>query len=130
MNRTHKRYIGDIGENVACNFLKKKGFSVVGRNYNKKWGEIDIITKKKKDIHFVEVKTISRNLNVSNRGDDEYRAEENVHPWKLKRLNRAIESYLEENNISDDVEWALDLVVVYLDLENKKAKVEYLDNIF
>ena len=138
MNRTHKRHVGDIGENVACNFLKKKGFSVVGRNYNKKWGEIDIITKKKKDIHFVEVKTISRNLDVPNffkhsvfdGKENEYRAEENVHPWKIKRLNRAIESYLEENNISDDVEWTLDLVVVYLDLENKKAKVEYLDNFF
>lgn len=139
MNRTQKRYVGDIGENVACNFLKKKGFSILGRNYNKKWGEIDIITKKKKDIHFIEVKTVSRNLDVTNfisnnvsddRKENEYRAEENVHPWKIKRLSRAIESYLEENNISDEVEWALDLVVVYLDLENKKAKVEYLDNIF
>lgn len=139
MNRTQKRYVGDIGENVACNFLKKEGFSIVGRNYNKKWGEIDIITKKKKDIHFIEVKTVSRNLDVHNfisndvsdgGEENEYRAEENVHPWKIKRLSRAIESYLEEKNISDDVDWALDLVVVYLDLENKKAKVEYLENIF
>jgi len=134
MNRTEKRFVGDIGENVACNFLRKKGFSITGRNYNKKWGEIDIISKKKKDIHFIEVKTISKNLDifeyVSDKNEEGYRAEENVHPWKLKRLNYAIDSYLEEKNISEEIEWTLDLIVVYLDLEHKKAKVEYLENIF
>ena len=25
-NRTEKRKLGDIGENVACDFLKKRGF--------------------------------------------------------------------------------------------------------
>ncbi|MBU3969068.1 YraN family protein [Patescibacteria group bacterium] len=148
MIKTFKRRVGDIGENVACRFLRSKKFKILERNYLKKWGEIDIIAKKKKDIHFIEVKTISRNLDVSdpvkscsaglsltefngvNKKDNEYRAEENVHPWKIKRLNRAIQSYLEENNISDDIDWTLDLVVVYLDLENKKAKVDFLDNIF
>ncbi|MFA5838871.1 MAG: YraN family protein [Candidatus Paceibacterota bacterium] len=129
MTKTPKRRTGDIGENVACRFLESKKFKILERNYLKKWGEIDIVSEKKNQIHFIEVKTISRNLNVLEK-DNEYRAEENVHPWKLKRLNRAIESYLEEKNISDDVEWTLDLIVVYLDLEGKKAKVEYLENIF
>ena len=130
MTKTPKRRTGNIGENVACRFLEGKKFKILERNYLKKWGEIDIVSKKENQIHFIEVKTISRNLGVSDERDNEYRAEENVHPWKIKRLNRAIESYLEEKNISDDTEWALDLVVVYLDIEGKKAKVEYLENIF
>ena len=130
MTKTPKRRTGDIGENVACRFLEGKKFKILERNYLKKWGEIDIVSEKENQIHFIEVKTVSRNLNVLNKKDDEYRAEENVHPWKLKRLSRAIGSYLEEKNISDDVEWTLDLVVVYLDIEGKKAKVEYLENIF
>lgn len=130
MTKTSKRRTGDIGENVACRFLEGKKFKILERNYLKKWGEIDIVSEKEKQIHFIEVKTISQNLNTPNVKDNEYRAEENVHLWKLKRLSRAIESYLEENNIPDDVEWTLDLVVVYLDLEGKKAKVDYLENIF
>ena len=146
MKLNQKQYIGQIGENVACKFLKKRGFKIVDRNYRKKWGEIDIVSLKDKEIHFVEVKTVSRDidLDVLNETDpkrfchsgtyevknDEYRAEENVHPWKIKRLNRAIESYLEEKKVSDDTNWTLDLVVVYLDLEGKKARVDYLENIF
>ena len=130
MKLTHKQYIGQIGESVASNFLKKQGHKVVTRNYWKKWGEIDIITQKDKVIHFVEVKTVSRDLDVLYQKDTEYKAEENVHPWKIQRLTRAIESYLAENNVSDETDWQLDLVVVLLDLDNKKAKIEMLENIF
>jgi len=47
---------GEIGENIAVKFLVKHGFSILGRNYTKKWGEIDIIAEKKGKIYFVEVK--------------------------------------------------------------------------
>ena len=130
MKLTRKQYVGQIGENVASRFLEKQGHKVVERNYWKKWGEIDIITLKDKKIYFIEVKTVSRNLSVLYQKDTEYRAEENVHPWKIQRLTRAIESYLAENNVSDETDWQLDLVVVLLDLDNKKAKVEILENIF
>ena len=58
-------------------------------------GGIDIVAKKARILHFVEVKTVSRDLagvyreNVSH-VTGEYWAEENVHPWKIKRLRRAI----------------------------------------
>ena len=58
-NRTNKRKIGDIGENIACMFLVKRGFKVIGRNYLKKWGEIDIIAEKQGILHFVEVKSVT-----------------------------------------------------------------------
>jgi Holliday junction resolvase-like predicted endonuclease len=57
--------VGKIGEDTAARFLVKQGFMIVERNYWKKYGEIDIVAKKKGVIHFVEVKTVSCELNKS-----------------------------------------------------------------
>ena len=113
---------GEIGENVAVKFLMKHGFSILDRNYTKKWGEIDIIAEKDNKLYFVEVKAVSR-LNLAVK-DNDYRAEDNMHPWKLKRLSRTIQTYLISHKVHEDKEWQFDLVVVYLDLKNKKAKIK------
>ena len=52
--------IGEIGENMAVKFLVKHGFSILDRNYTKKWGEIDIVAEKNNKLYFVEVKSVSR----------------------------------------------------------------------
>lgn len=56
---TAKRRTGDLGEDITAMFLVKHGFSIVERNYLRKWGEIDIIAQKGEILHFVEVKTVS-----------------------------------------------------------------------
>lgn len=137
--RTEKRKIGDIGENIACRFLVKRGFEIVEQNYSKKWGEIDIIARKAGKLHFVEVKSVTReNLkNVSPacpaRETDGYRPEDNLHPWKLKRLSRVIQTYLlgykGNREVSHETDWQFDVVVVYLDLKSLQAKVNYLEDI-
>lgn len=60
MTLTHKQKIGQIGENIATKHLKKLGFKILDRNYRKKCGEIDIVAKKGDILHFVEVKSVSR----------------------------------------------------------------------
>ncbi len=59
MAKTEKRKTGDLGEEIAVMFLMKQGFSIVERNYLRKWGEIDIVAKKDGTLYFVEVKTVS-----------------------------------------------------------------------
>ena len=60
---------------------------------------------------------------------DRYRPEDNLHPWKLKRLSRVFQSYLLEKVKNDNTEWQFDIACVYLDVENKVAKVEYMEDI-
>jgi len=127
MTKTKRRSLGDLGENLACKFLMKHGYKIVERNYLKKWGEIDIIASKKNRLHFVEVKTVSRNLNVSRETNDTYNPEENIHPWKLQRLSRTIQSYLLENDWEGD--WQLDAITVLVDSEHKKARVSIIENV-
>lgn len=123
--------IGEIGENIAVKFLLKNGFSILERNYTKKWGEIDIVAFKRNKIHFVEVKSVSFIPQKVNREtiDDPYRPEENMHPWKMKRLSRTIQTYLLSKKIPEEKEWQVDLIVVYLDYKNKKAKIKVVEDI-
>ncbi|MFQ5661662.1 MAG: YraN family protein [Candidatus Paceibacteria bacterium] len=128
-SKTDKQKVGEVGENVACRFLVKQGFEVIERNYWKKWGEIDVIVKKDSILHFIEVKTVScENLDSVTHETDAYKPEDNVHPWKLKRLSRTIQTYLLEK-VSDDPDWQFDIIAIYLDMKSKKAKISFLEDI-
>jgi len=151
MAASKKRQIGDKGEGVACKYLENKGFSVIERNYWKPWGEIDIVAKKGSILSFVEVKSVSADLSrvttfvggspsaVADRarrgtsaglaGLSGLKPEENVHPAKIKRLSRAIQTYLLEKNVAETVEWRIDIACVFLDFSLKKARVEYWENV-
>jgi putative endonuclease len=129
-NRTEKRKLGDIGENITCDYLKRHGFEILDRNYLRKWGELDIVAKKKNIIRFIEVKSVScktlpKDVNHVTSG---YRPEDNVHPQKLKRLSRAIQTYILERRL-DNMDWQLDIAIVRIDQTNRKARVEILENI-
>ena len=133
----HKKKIGALGENMACRFLVKHGFKILDRNYSKKWGEIDIVAEKDKTFRFIEVKTVvsSSSSPVCQRGradkykTSRYRPEENVHYQKLKRLSRVIQTYLLDKKVSYETEWQIDIMAVFLDLENKNAKFRFTENI-
>jgi len=131
---SNSQKIGELGEGVACKFLIKHGFSILERNYTKKWGEIDIIAQKNDKRYFIEVKSKSvSNLDyvypqkeVLENGAG--RPEENMHPMKMRRLRRVVETYLISKRLGY-VDWQFDLLVVYLDLDNRKARVKVVDNI-
>ncbi|MBQ8605183.1 MAG: YraN family protein [Clostridia bacterium] len=48
-------------ETAAAIYLKFHGYTVVDRNYHSRFGEIDIIARKKETLVFVEVKARGRN---------------------------------------------------------------------
>lgn len=138
---SEKQKIGEIGENIAVKFLMKHDFSILDRNYTKKWGEIDVVARKNKRIYFIEVKSVSRpdlervspadakTLAGKHETSDEYRAEDNMHPWKMQRLSRTIQTYLLSKKIPEETEWQVDLLVVYLNIKNKKSRVKVVSDI-
>ena len=123
--------IGEIGENIACKFLVKHKFLILNRNYTKKWGEIDIVAQKDKKLYFIEIKSVSRETleNVLYKESDSYKPEENMHPWKMKRMSRTIQTYLLSKKIPCNIEWQVDLLIIYLDLNNKKAKIKKIEDL-
>ena len=122
--------IGQIGEEIACKFLMKHGFKVICRNYRKKYGEIDIIVEKQGKIHFIEVKSVScESLDSVSYEKGGFRPEDNVHPQKIKRLSRVIQTYLLEMDVSDETEWQFDLVCVFVSMSKRLGRVKYLEDI-
>ncbi|CAN5158008.1 YraN family protein [soil metagenome] len=127
--RTSKRILGDLGETIAAEYLLKHGFEILDKNYLRKWGEIDIVAKKNDLIRFVEVKSVSCVTlpEVTQETKDWFRPEDNVHPQKLKRLARTMQTYLLEKRI--DLEWQLDLITVKISQNDRMARVEMIENI-
>jgi putative endonuclease len=126
--------VGAYGEDIAAKYLQRLGHEVVDKNYLKKWGEIDIVsretTKNNKIIHFVEVKTVSyETKDYLQRAVSygTYRPEENVHSKKLQKMYRTIESWLMENNYSKD--WQIDVISVRIVTREKYATVKYIPNV-
>lgn len=126
----NNKLIGGWGEDIAENFLKKKGFKIFDRNYLKKWGEIDIIAGKKNKVHFIEVKTVSyetKEILKQSVTRGTYRPEEKVDNSKIKKISRAINSWVSEKRFKGN--WQIDIVTVRMVPREKYALVKYLDNI-
>ncbi len=119
--RTHKQKIGQIGEQIAENYLRKNKFLIIGRNYRKPWGEIDLIAQKGKSLHFIEVKTqIADFVN---------RPEDKVDWRKQKRIKRAALAYLSEKRYPPDQEWQIGVIAVELTPDLGVWEIRYVERI-
>lgn len=117
--------IGSFGENNAIAYLQKKHYQIIKRNFQKKWGEIDIIAKDKKtkEIVFVEVKT--RKFNYAN----SLNPEEALTSKKVRRLKRAFLSYLNQYNL-EDKPWRFDFIAIKIDNFNQAPIIQHYKDIF
>jgi Holliday junction resolvase-like predicted endonuclease len=133
MAKTLKRQLGDKGEDIVCKYLERKGYKILERNYWKPWGEIDIVAEKSLRLSFIEVKSVSRNLSrvtsPFHGSRETYRPEDNMHPAKVRRLHRAIQTYLLEHKVPKHRPWQLDLACAFLDFSTHIARVELLENV-
>lgn len=118
---------GALGEDIACRFLVQHGFQIVARNYRKPWGEIDIVAREtsKDIIHFVEVKSTLGTYPVS-RENTTWDPVEMVHPMKLRRLQRVVETYCAQHDVS---EWVFDVLLVYINKETRIATCKMLSDV-
>ena len=52
-----------------------------------------------------------------------------MHPKKIERLRRALQTYLLDRKIPEDRPWQFHLACVYLDEDAKKARVKLLEDV-
>jgi len=118
----HRRPVGDMGESVAVDFLRRKGFEILERNYLKPWGEIDIVGVKGGIVRFLEVKTISRENSAV---PMHHQPEDLVDRRKLAKLARTAQLYMEEKG--DTREYQIDVVGVVLSHKTRTARCRLLE---
>lgn len=84
--KKNNREIGSVGETIACDYLERKGYQILKRNFRCKLGEIDIIAFSNGYIVFVEVKYRENNKCGYPR--------EAVNYYKQKNITRVASYYL------------------------------------
>lgn len=123
-----RKEIGNLGESIASEYLKRHGFTIRDRNVTRKTGEIDIIAKKDETLHFVEVKTILVNeFHDEKYVGDEYDPSLNLHEMKIRKVARTGEWYVLEQGWEG--EWQVDGCLVWLRRKDGMASVRYLPQI-
>jgi putative endonuclease len=124
-NRKNTRRIGNKGEDIACVFLSDRGFHIVDRNYQRKWGELDIVAIKDQELHFFEVKSVTLHVGWVK----DHFPEDNVHGLKLRSIGRMIETYMEDKNCSRETPFHFHVLSVYMDVVKRRARVKWLKNL-
>jgi len=128
MNKT-KREKGNFAEDLACFFLKNKGFTVTERNFWGKHGEIDIVTYetklfKKPVLTFFEVKSVScENVDECK---NKIAPEEHMNEEKFKKLQLTIKEYLNTRKIKEK-NFKLKLITVKFSEKEKSARFKIYD---
>lgn len=116
------KLIGRWGEAAAADYLKKKGYKLLGLGYRTRMGEIDLIAEDRGTLVFVEVKT---------RRDDGFaQAREAVTGAKQRRLLAAAELYMAERGTDRPARF--DVIEVYAPegVETKKPQINHIENAF
>ncbi len=111
--------VGDIGEERAVEFLKKKGYKILARNYRCRFGEIDIIAKHRDYFVFIEVKT--------RRYKSYGRPIESINGLKISRILKTVNFYLSQNRIYDS-SMRIDAIEVFLN-DSKNIEINHIENI-
>ena len=110
--------LGKKGEQLATDFLVKKGYNIIERNYRFEKAEVDIIAKQKGTLAIIEVKTRS-SIDFGNPQDF-------VKPSQIKRLVKAVNEYVNDNDLNVDVRF--DIIAIIKD--GNHYKIEHLENAF
>ena len=96
------RELGSWGEERAAQYLRRRGYKILARNYSCRGGEIDVIASRGKYVAFVEVK-LRREGGLT-------RPEEAMTPAKGRALLRAANCYIETCGVMLDCQ--IDLIAV------------------
>lgn len=115
-----RKKLGNRGERIAANFLRKQGYQIIEKNYHSLLGEIDIVAKEGESIVFVEVKT--------RRSTDFGLPEEALSYDKRRRLSKLALNYLAHRRIEGS-NCRFDVVSILMD-NNKVKHIELIENAF
>lgn len=110
--------LGIEGEKLAVSHLKTKGYTILETNYRFQKAEVDIIAQKQDVLAVVEVKTRT--------SADFGNPEEFITKKKIKLLVKAIDHYIDENDL--DVEVRFDAIAILI--QKNKTEINHIKDAF
>lgn len=114
-----KRLIGRWGEQAAADYLKGRGYRIIGQNYSCRFGELDVIAENREFVAFVEVK-LRKSAAFAE-------AKEFVTAAKRRRVILAAERWLAANPSKKQPRF--DVIEVY-GADGHIEKINHIENAF
>lgn len=114
---------GRVGEKIAETYLKNKGYKIIKKNYQTRYGEIDLICTHKETLIFAEVK-----LKV---GDNYGTPEEMINQRKVNQIRKTAEYYLLTNKsgVNDYGIMRIDAVAIVVGKQGDIKRINHYENI-
>lgn len=100
----HRRQLGVAGEQSAADYLSARGYTIVERNYRRRWGEADIIALTPDGTYVI--------VEVRSRSNPRYvvEAAQSVGPRKQRQLRRLAHGLISEHE--NEIDIRVDVIVV------------------
>ena len=114
-----RKEVGARGEKLAADFLKKRGYRILQKNFRCREGEIDIIAQKDECIVFVEVRTKKSTAFGT--------PEESVTLAKREKLISLANTYIQDYD-KPPQSWRIDVVAVELTPDDRVSRLEHIEN--
>lgn len=113
---------GELGEEVAANFMIARGYRILERNFRCKGGEVDIIARDPgdKSLVFIEVK--------ARRGLSYGVPQLAVTPFKQRQISKAALTWLSKNRLHD-TNARFDVIAILLSGDGRHT-IEHIMNAF
>jgi len=113
---------GNLGEDIAANYLTARGYRILERNFRCKGGEVDIIARDPgdKSLVFIEVK--------ARRGLTYGVPQLAVTPFKQRQISKAALTWLSQNRLHD-TNARFDVIAILL-APDGRHQVEHIVNAF
>lgn len=113
--------LGKLGEQIAINYLREKGYKILDRNFRwKKLGELDIIAKKGNNVAFIEVKA-RRKKHLS-----DFIPEDSITFTKQKKLIKLAQIWLAKQKLNN-VDWQIDILAIEV-YRSSPPDIRHLEN--
>ena len=118
----NRKELGTWGEDLAAQYLRRRGYRILERNYSCRFGEIDLIAAKGGFVCFVEVK-LRKNADFAE-------AREFVTYAKQRRILTSANLWLAAHEM--ELQPRFDVVEIYApEGENtRRARIQHLENAF
>lgn len=116
-NKFDNKETGRRGEMLAAEYLVRKGYRIIERNFSTRFGEIDLICEHNGVVVFVEVKT--------KKGLDFGRPEEMVGRGKIRKVKNMAIVYLKGREVA----CRIDVVAVVLQDGEKRSEIKHYENV-
>jgi len=129
MKKRDRQITGSIGEKQAAKYLMKNGYTIIEKNYHSRFGEIDIIARKKSQIYLIEVKTRKNNLKFDH---PEFAIDHN----KLKRIYLTFHDFLYKEAKKYQIQahkafkhFQIDVIIILLNSFDEMRTIRHYKNV-